>query len=242
MTNRKDYFNNYITTHFSANAVLDKKKDLLEFNTFDRNILQFLPKNKNAKVLEIGFGTGFFLKYLLKNNYRNIYGIELSNEETEFVKKNIYENVECVNNTEEFLDNHHNEYDFIIMSDVLEHIPKNETVTFLKKVKDALKKDSIFIAKVPNGSNPFNVQMFICDFTHEFIYSTESLIQVNKLAGFKKIQIFPQKEENKTWHSKITNITAPICYSFLKILVGLNRCSLNAQSFYTKNIFCVCKK
>jgi 2-polyprenyl-3-methyl-5-hydroxy-6-metoxy-1,4-benzoquinol methylase len=239
---RNFIFKNYISTQFSYNADFSPEKIKLEFNTFDRNFKKILPDNKNARILEIGFGTGIFIKYLLEKGYKNIYGIELSEEETDFVKKNVHDNVECVDKTEDFLEKHQNEYDFVCMFDVLEHIPKTETIDFLIKIKNSLRKNGIYIARVPNVSNPFNIEMFAGDFTHEFIYSARSLTQVNKIAGFSNVMVFPFKEENISWHSKITNITAPICYVFLRIFIGLNRCSSHPSSFYTKNIFCVCKK
>jgi len=239
---RKDLFKNYIETQYKEQTDFSINKIRLEFNTYDRNFKKFLPCNKNVKILEIGFGTGYFLKYLLENGYRNIYGIELSDEETEFVKKNVHNNVECVDETEKFLDKHQNEYDFICMFQVLEHIPKSETINLLKKIRASLRNNGIFIATVPNSSNPFNIFAFGADFTHEFIFNAKSLAQVNKLAAFSDTQIYPCREENLSWHSKITNITAPIFHFLLKIFVGLNRCYLSPNDFYTKNLLCVCRK
>lgn len=239
---RNFLFKNYITTQFEHNAELSDERIRLENNTFDRNFKKILPNNKEVKILEIGFGTGFFIKYLLSNGYKNIYGIELSPEETEFVKKNIYNNVECVESTEDFLDKHKNDYDFIFMFDVLEHIPKDKTIDLLMKIKQALRSGGIFIARVPNASNPFNVNQFGNDFTHEFIYTARSLSQVNKIAGFSEIKILPFKEENISWHGRITNITQKIMFPLIKLIIGLCRNSLDPSTFYTKKIYCVCKK
>jgi len=240
---RNYLFENYITTHFDDNADLsDERRLRLENNSLDRNLAGILPQNKNIRILEIGFGTGFFLKYLLTKEFKNIYGIELSSEETEFVKKNVYKNIECVLNPEDFLERHKNEYDFIFMLDVLEHIPKEQTITFLKKVRASLKNEGIFIARVPNVSNPLNVTLFSADFTHEFFYSARSLAQVNRLAEFSDIKVLPFKEENLTWHGKITNITQKMMFPVIKLAIGLSRSYLDPASFYTKNIYCICKK
>lgn len=239
---RNDLFKNYITTHFSENAKLSDKRTKIENNTFDRNFKKILPENKDIKILEIGFGTGFFIKYLLSNGYKNIHGIELSDEETEYVKKNIYDGVECIESTEDFLEMCKNEYDYIFMFDVLEHIPKDETINFLMNVRNSLRYGGILSARVPNASNPFNINAIGSDFTHEFFYTARSLAQVNKIAGFFKIKILPFKEENITWHGRITNITQKIMFFLIKLLIGLCRNDLDPTAIYTKNIYCICKK
>jgi len=240
--NRKYLFEKYISTHFEENSKLSNERINLEFCTFDRNFENILLNKKTKDIIEIGFGTGFFIKYLLSKGFNNIKGIEISKEETEFVKKYIYNNVEYVNDTNFFLNNNKYKYDFIFMLDVLEHIPKNETINLLKKVKNALKKDGTFIARVPNASNPFNCGIFSSDFTHEFIFTKSSLMQVNKLAGYTNIEILPFWEEDITIHGRITNITQKIMFIFIKLLIGLCRNHLDPNSYYTKNIYCICRK
>lgn len=240
--NRKEYFDDYLSTHFSRNAGQDDKRDGLEFATFDKNFGPVLPKSKNAKILEIGFGTGFFLKYLVKNGYTNVKGIELSAEETDYVRVNVYSEVEAVETTEGYLAEHLKEYDFIVMLDVLEHIPKTDTINFLRCIHASLADGGQLLVRVPNGSNPLNIQMFVCDFTHEFIYSTESLRQVNSLARFSKSEVRPFKEEGMSTHGRITNVTQPIMFFLLRMLMGLNRSYQNNESFYTRTIFCISKK
>lgn len=239
---RNYFFEHYITTNFDHNTDLSDRRLKLEYDGFDRNIKRLLQKNKDAKILEIGFGTGFFIKYLLSNGYKNIHGIELSREETEFVQKNVYDDVECVESAEDFLGLHKNEYDFIFMFDVLEHIPKDKTIDFLIKIKQALRNKGIFIARVPNGSNPLNSNASWRDFTHEFIYTARSLAQVNKIAKFSEIKILPFKEENITLHGRITNITQRVIFPLIKLAISLSRNDLDPMAFYTKNIFCICKK
>jgi len=235
-------FKNYISNRFKDRTDFSEKKLKLEFNSYDRNYQEYLPKNKNANILEIGFGTGYYLKYLLAKGYKDIYGIELSDGETEFVKNKIFNKVECVESTEVFLNQHQSKYDFIYMSQVLEHIPKENTINLLNKIKKSLKNEGTLIINTPNIKNPFNIYVLGADFTHEFIFSPESLSQVCKVADFSNIKIFPFREENISWHGKITNIISPIMYFLIKIFTGLNRCYLSPSNIYSANIYCICKK
>jgi len=63
--NRKYLFEKYISTHFEENSKLSNERINLEFCTFDRNFENILLNKKTKDILEIGFGTGFFIKYLL---------------------------------------------------------------------------------------------------------------------------------------------------------------------------------
>ena len=42
---------------------------------------QILPKDKNAKILDIGFGTGWFMAACIKMGYKNIYGADFFGKE-----------------------------------------------------------------------------------------------------------------------------------------------------------------
>ena len=58
-----------------------------------------MPKNKDARILEIGFGRGDFLRFLIKNCYHNFLGVEIGPEQYEVVKKNITDKVILVEDT-----------------------------------------------------------------------------------------------------------------------------------------------
>src|SRR5438874_2150963 len=104
--NRTVLFKNYISNCHSDRVDFSKPKMREEFNYYDRNFKYFLPREKDRAILEIGFGTGYFLKYLIGNGYKNIIGIEQSKEEISYVKSNIFKNVYFVKNTNDFLVKH----------------------------------------------------------------------------------------------------------------------------------------
>lgn len=240
--NKKKYFINYLSTQFDCNTDLSVKRLKLEYNTFDRNIKEFLPPKKNSRILEIGFGTGYLLKYLIEEcHYRNVFGIEYSLEETDFVKKNITKNVKCVDCTESFLDKRKKNYDLIIITDVLEHVEKEEVVSLLTLIRESLTSNGVFIARCPNGTNPLNIGIAFDDFTHQFLLTKKSFSQILKLAEFRSIEILEAKEENITLHGKITNFLRTFIYQVLVIIIGLNRAHVSSEGIYSKNLYCIAK-
>ena len=237
MNKRNELFEHYLSQHLSSNLDMTRKRLSREFDQFHRNLGTLLPMDKSANILEIGFGTGYLLKYLLSINFTNLHGVEICKEEVDYVKETIHSGVELVNDTPEFLHRNRDQYDLILAFDVLEHIPKDEVVNFLKAVKTSLKPGGKFIARVPNSANPFNVQNFFHDFTHEVFYNSESLEHVLSIAGFSDASARAWKEERRSLHSKITNLTSPVMYKITHLVMGLSRLYFDPKSPMTRNIY-----
>jgi hypothetical protein len=79
------------------------------------------------------------------------------------------------------------------MNDVLEHFDKREVLQFLGLAYKKLSPHGRLILKVPNGANPIlaGSSRYI-DFTHELLFTEESLSQVLRISGFKNIRIYAQ--------------------------------------------------
>lgn len=51
-----------------------------------KEVYENLPKNRNAKILDLGCGYGTFLNALRSLGYKNLYGVEIGKEQSEFLK------------------------------------------------------------------------------------------------------------------------------------------------------------
>ncbi len=242
---RSTYFDNYLATHFEFKAEEDKKVRALDFDTFDKNFLSAMPEDKNARILEVGFGTGLFLEYLKERGYTNIEGVEYAADMVAYVAKKLPDvAVSKSDDIEQFFASHAGQFDAIVMIDVVEHFEKPKVVGTLKLAREALKPGGVVIARCPNGSNPFNIQMAYDDFTHEFLFTRNSFEQVFMLAGFakEKIAISGFSEESITMGGKIKNLIRPVMFKLLAIQIKLFRAFTQPDSVYTKNIFAVARR
>ena len=148
-----------------------------------------LPADRNARILDIGCGFGQMLLRLRDEGYRNISGIDIGSESVEFCQSQGL-NVRRINSIEEFAQEQAGQYDLILMSHVLEHIPKEETISTLSAIRSLLAAGGSYIVMVPNAQSATGVYWMYEDFTHHLLFTAGGLRYALLSAGFEKIE-FP---------------------------------------------------
>ena len=154
-----------------------------------RYMIPFLPKEKDAYILDIGCGQGSFIGDCVKNHNRtNVKGVDISKEVVIYCQNEGFP-AEHINNLDDFMMNETNKYDFIYMSHVLEHLKKEDIVSTLYKIRTKLlnKNGKIFIV-VPNAQSSTDCYWAYEDFTHSTLFTTGSLKYVLDASGFKNIE------------------------------------------------------
>jgi 2-polyprenyl-3-methyl-5-hydroxy-6-metoxy-1,4-benzoquinol methylase len=151
--------------------------------TIEQNIYykKIVSKFSNVKeVLEIGYGNGNFLGWCKQKNI-NIYGIETDIDLLRRAKKNkfsVFNSIERIKSKK---------FDLIVLFDVLEHIPQNKIINFMKQLNCLLKINGHIVIRVPNGSSPFGLSNQHGDITHITIVSATKLTYWSKLSQLKII-------------------------------------------------------
>jgi len=203
---RNELFKNYYKTCFGkAHPDLDRELKNVAIN-YSKFYKPFLPDDKEAKILDIGCGLGHFLFALKEIGYKNFEGIDLAPDNVEIVKEKITERA-FLEDTFEYLPKKKNFYDFIHTRDIIEHIPKNKIIEFLKLIFQALKPGGKLIVGTANAagfSSAVLIERYI-DFTHEILFTEWSLEQVLKIVGFQEIEIISSelKFKDKSLKGKI---------------------------------------
>ncbi len=155
---------------------------------YERNFSHLLPKDKEANILDVGCGFGLAIYAMKKMGYVNVMGIDISPQQVDAChKKNL--NVELVNDSVKWLEEHQNEFDTIISLDVLEHIPVEHHLRFLKAINKALKMDGKFVCTVPNANSTFASRWRYVDWTHFTSFCEHSLEFVILNSGFKSVVV-----------------------------------------------------
>ena len=179
----EEIFDQYIEVSFGKLGQ-DKKKLL----HIEHNYGRFFSKySKEAKMLDIGIGCGEMLSSFGKWGFSNHLGIDISRSTIAFCSK-LGLNCLFVENPAEWLGQRPGEYSVISLLDVLEHIPKDETIDLLIVLRNALTDDGVLIIQVPNmQANHSNLHMYQ-DFTHYAGFTEHSLNQVLNAAGYQSIE------------------------------------------------------
>lgn len=244
---RKQIWNHYCDAGFSMVNPLSKSAYESAAISYDYNYKPFLPKDRRAKILDMGCGMGHFLYYLYKRNYTNFIGIDISKQQIEFIKKNISACEELAESFKKisekvyhadaftFLKHHESEYDLIVANDLIEHIKKDEILQLLRLIRNSLKENGIFVAKTGNMANPFNLRLRYIDITHEIGYNEISLFQILKISNFSEINIYPMRSRKRD-HMIIRTMRNAIL-PLIGLLFGVH-----ISRLYEPLIFCVAEK
>jgi 2-polyprenyl-3-methyl-5-hydroxy-6-metoxy-1,4-benzoquinol methylase len=185
-------YDNYLSKHLHLQSNSDVRS---KTEWISENYSKYLPLEKGSKILDIGPGNGDLIKYLsIDSGFLHVNAIDISKEVVDHcngVVNNSTTLVECAQN---FLEKKINNYDIIFMLQVLEHIPKDSTISLLSAIRNSLREGGVAIIEVPNiANNTIGVELFYSDFTHQVAYTDLSLKYVLNSAGFSKIEIFELK-------------------------------------------------
>jgi 2-polyprenyl-3-methyl-5-hydroxy-6-metoxy-1,4-benzoquinol methylase len=180
-------YKNFLSTGFKQ---ANEKNAQHQVDMYQYNLAEHLPKDRAAKILEIGSGMGRFLEFLGTRGYDDFLGVDLSEEAVRYCQDKGIEKVKLITDLDEFLVSSV-QYDAIVMNDVIEHIPKQEVVQVLTKLHEKLKVGGKLIVKTGNMSSIIGARMRYVDFTHELGFTEESLSQLLKICNFRDIIIRP---------------------------------------------------
>ena len=178
-----------------------KLKPLKYFSNARNDLIRYIPKKNDQKILEIGAGTCDTLLSLKKNNCSNfvvgvdIISIENSNQSSPLIDDFILGNIEDV-------DLQYNDFfDVIILGDIIEHLV-NPWET-LKKISKYLKSGGIIVSSIPNFLYYKNLKKIIIE--ADFKYEDHGILDRTHLRFFCKKNIVKQFENNQFEISLITS-------------------------------------
>jgi 2-polyprenyl-3-methyl-5-hydroxy-6-metoxy-1,4-benzoquinol methylase len=152
----------------------------------------YLPQDKAARILDIGFGSGWFLAACLKLSYRNLSGADFGIANKDYVRDWAPDRVtlhEIHDNIGEFLSDKQEQYDFIHMSHVIEHVPKYSLLWLVDALYQALKRGGTLLLRTPNMEGPCANSSFYVTLAHEYGFAGSNLVSLLDICGFDEIRL-----------------------------------------------------
>lgn len=140
-----------------------------------------------GRVLDIGCGQGELVRLLLADGF-DAWGVDISPEQV---------NLACSAGLERavhgdfhaYLRASAGEWDAVVATDVLEHLPRAEVVAAFDEVRRALRPGGVFVARVPNAVSPMGGHTMFGDFTHETWFTRRSVAQLAAVAEFTEVSV-----------------------------------------------------
>ena len=178
-----EVFENYVTN------ALEKIPSQRQIDCINFNYKKYFPENKNVEVLDIGVGIGEQMLCFRDWGYNNAVGIDISPETVEFCKKM---DLNCIQvaDTVEYLKANQNRFAVITMSNVIEHIPREQLVDMVKAIYGALTDGGVALISTPNMQAAEAHLHFFNDVTHLVGFSEHSFRQLFSACGINDVEFY----------------------------------------------------
>ena len=186
---RKDFYDKYNSTYKIHNSNFNEKSVRSLWKEYDYKYLPSIKMcPKDAAILELGCGRGFLLEYLKNYGYKNLKGIDISEEQ---IKISLAKGLDVkVANAIDYLEKNTSKFKMIFALDFVEHFYKQELIPLFQAIFDNLDDGGILVMHTPNGQSIISPRMVYGDLTHLTILAPDSAMQILRLVGFEKIQFF----------------------------------------------------
>ncbi|MCW5556355.1 MAG: class I SAM-dependent methyltransferase [Verrucomicrobiae bacterium] len=145
-----------------------------------------VPADRSVSIVDVGCGYGFALRALRDLGFNKLIGLEVSPEQAERSRKAGFE-VAVTEDTIEWLKRYPGEFSFVLLLDVLEHVPVPVQIEFLRAIHGALAPGGKVLLTVPNANAILSARWRYNDFTHHSSFTEHSLYFVLKNAGFESV-------------------------------------------------------
>jgi SAM-dependent methyltransferase len=145
-----------------------------------------LGQDLSVRILDFGCGFGQLSRALRDNGYDNVEGLDIAPDAIAHCRSI---GLRCYDGSDEvFLREHAETYDYIILSHVVEHFPKEEIIPLLTRIHALLKPGGAAIVMVPNAQSHTGAYWAYEDFTHFTLFTSGSLYYVLRSAGFCTVE------------------------------------------------------
>jgi 2-polyprenyl-3-methyl-5-hydroxy-6-metoxy-1,4-benzoquinol methylase len=236
---RTELYKKYISSfkeYIGSKDSIDIKSD---YQIFSRRYIPLLKEFKrDAKIIELGCGSGYMLQFLKQHGFNNLYGIDISEEQIEKAcQKGL--NVEA-KNVFNFFNENKEKYDIVFALDFVEHFHKNELLDLFTSINETMNNNGILIIHTPNGDGLFPRNHIYGDLTHLTIFNPNSLTQLLILTGFNEIKFYETGPEAK-------NFTGLIRLFLWKIVKGVVKAvriieTGGSEKILTQDFICAARK
>ncbi len=202
---------------------------------------------KNAKILEIGGGAGYFLNILHSKGFYNLFNIDATDE---ISQNNSYTNINSIFPNENISEKYAQEFDVVFTQHFLEHVADPKEI--LLSIRDILKEEGELWIEVPyiekTATTDYRLLSIIYSL-HSSNFHKKSLEKLGEMTGFKLKELKRVNHYGKSIiaiFNKQATVPSNIVFNddetnYNEILNGINRFFGELEQFsksLPNNIYC----
>jgi len=144
---------------------------------------RWVPTPAEGGWLDLGCGQGALMRLALAYGYREVLGVDLSDEMLAAARADSLTVVK--DDLLRFLERTPERHWSVVSAfDVVEHFSKEDGFRILCQIRRVLRSGGICLLKLPSASSPWGTHVHASDLTHEMFYTRYSIAQLANLAGF----------------------------------------------------------
>jgi len=211
---------------------------------YDKIFSEHLPKDKAARMVDIGCGDGHFLYYLKSKGFQTIEGVDASEDRLALCRQYVTPNVHCAN-VVSWLENHGEQFDVVFCHHVIEHFPGDSVYGFVERLAKAVKPGGQLILTTPNACTPWAGYNLYHDLTHCRLFTSDSLTQMLALYGIS-VQLYPDASVPFDVPSTLRWLVWKVREAYLKLIyridVGGTRGNQTTPLIVSPNLLAVGRK
>lgn len=236
---RANFYDQYVSRFKGIDAALSRESQSSYFTWCEYKFLPLLEGLRpEAKILDIGCGSGAMLEFLKNQGFNNVQGIDISKEQIDLAIQKGYDAE--VQDVFDYLNNKPEMFDAIIALDFIEHFHKEEMLELAQLLFNSLTNGGRLILQTPNGEGLFPRQIIYGDLTHLTIFTPNSLKQLFLKVDFHEFYFY----ETGPVPKNLTGRVRLLLWKIIKYSANLIRKieSGKSQTIWTENIICYCVK
>ncbi|MBW2269982.1 MAG: class I SAM-dependent methyltransferase [Deltaproteobacteria bacterium] len=210
------------------------------YEFYRRNYFPHVTADREAEILVVSCGPGYFVDMLVRHGYRNVTGIDSDPAKVEHARKR---NLECrVERAFAFLAEHEQAFDTIFCEQELNHLTKAEILVFLRLCRESLKPGGTLILHALNGANPITgAEALAQNFDHYNTFTEYTFRMILGHTDFEEVRVIPLNlyvfyRNPFNWVARAAASLLTLCFRAAFVLYGKN------NRIFTKKIAAICRK
>lgn len=210
---RTRIYERYATVFKDLSETFDTKEASHWGRSYNYYLRNWLPKNKNASIVDVACGSGKLLYFFKNKHYQNITGVDISPEQVKLARQVSLTVDEA--DVLDWLGAHPSTFDLITGLDIIEHLDKSEVLRFIEACYLALKPGGRFVLQTPNAESLWEGSLRHGDFTHELSFTPNLLLRLLKLSGFQDIEV--RETGPIPWGYSLTSTMRYLIWQFIRM-------------------------